>query len=105
MLTTDSRRLTFKEIMQAWRRANEAGWTDDMIYALLEGLDEAIELEALDGGGRGSSHCVYKTPWDEDPRVNIQNRKGNAKPYQVRIPPLPSHILEDRPRQRRRRCA
>lgn len=32
----------------------------------------------------GSSHCVFKTPWSGDPRVNIQNRKGNAKPYQVK---------------------
>ena len=31
-----------------------------------------------------SSHCVYKTPWPGDPRVNIQNSKGKAKPYQVR---------------------
>jgi hypothetical protein len=31
-----------------------------------------------------SSHCVYKTPWQGDPRVNIQNSKGKAKPYQVR---------------------
>ena len=32
----------------------------------------------------GSSHCVYKTPWLGDPRVNIQNSKGKAKPYQVK---------------------
>ena len=32
----------------------------------------------------GSSHCIYKTPWRGDPRVNIQNHKGKAKPYQVR---------------------
>lgn len=32
----------------------------------------------------GSSHCVYKTQWAGDPRVNIQNAKGKAKPYQVR---------------------
>ena len=32
----------------------------------------------------GSSHCVFKTPWPGDPRVNIQNKKGKAKPYQVR---------------------
>lgn len=32
----------------------------------------------------GSSHVIYKTPWPGDPRVNIQNAKGNAKPYQVR---------------------
>ncbi len=31
-----------------------------------------------------SSHRVYKTPWSGDPRVNIQNDKGNAKAYQVR---------------------
>ena len=32
----------------------------------------------------GGSHCVFKTPWPGDPRVNIQNYKGRAKPYQVR---------------------
>lgn len=34
-------------------------------------------------GGSGS-HRVYRTPWAGDPRVNIQNRNGQAKPYQVR---------------------
>lgn len=33
---------------------------------------------------QGTSHCVYKTPWIGDPRVNIQDKKGKAKPYQVR---------------------
>ena len=32
----------------------------------------------------GSSHAVFKTPWAGDPRVNIQNAKGKAKPYQVK---------------------
>ncbi len=32
----------------------------------------------------GTSHCIFKTPWPGDPRVNIQNSKGKAKPYQVR---------------------
>jgi hypothetical protein len=32
----------------------------------------------------GSSHRVYKTPWQGDPRVNIQNAKGKAKSYQMR---------------------
>ncbi len=32
----------------------------------------------------GSSHRVYKMPWEGDPRVNIQNAKGMAKAYQVR---------------------
>jgi hypothetical protein len=33
---------------------------------------------------RGGSHCIYKTPWLGDPRVNIQNQKGKAKAYQVK---------------------
>ena len=33
---------------------------------------------------RGTSHRVYRTPWPGDPRVNIQNDRGMAKPYQVR---------------------
>ena len=32
----------------------------------------------------GSSHRIYKTPWQGDPRVNIQNHKGKAKAYQVK---------------------
>jgi hypothetical protein len=30
------------------------------------------------------SHVIFKMPWPGDPRVNIQNDKGRAKPYQVR---------------------
>jgi hypothetical protein len=32
----------------------------------------------------GGSHAVFRTPWPGDPRVNIQNDQGKAKPYQVR---------------------
>jgi hypothetical protein len=32
----------------------------------------------------GSSHRIYKTLWQGDPRVNIQNEKGMAKAYQVK---------------------
>ena len=32
----------------------------------------------------GSSHCIFKTPWPGDPRINIQNHRGKAKAYQVR---------------------
>ncbi|MGC8494075.1 MAG: toxin HicA [Syntrophobacteraceae bacterium] len=32
----------------------------------------------------GTSHRVYKMPWQGDPRVNIQNRNGKARAYQVR---------------------
>jgi hypothetical protein len=30
------------------------------------------------------SHQIYKTPWQGDPRINIQNDKGKAKAYQVK---------------------
>jgi hypothetical protein len=30
------------------------------------------------------SHCIYKTPWQGDPRINIQDDNGKAKAYQVR---------------------
>jgi hypothetical protein len=33
---------------------------------------------------KGGSHQIYKTPWQGDPRINIQNRKGKAKAYQVK---------------------
>jgi hypothetical protein len=33
---------------------------------------------------QGTSHQVYRLPWQGDPRVNIQNDHGKAKPYQVR---------------------
>ena len=33
---------------------------------------------------KDGSHHVYKTPWQGDPRINIQNHKGKAKAYQVR---------------------
>jgi hypothetical protein len=30
------------------------------------------------------NHRIYKTPWQGDPRINIQNNKGKAKAYQVK---------------------
>jgi hypothetical protein len=34
---------------------------------------------------RSGSHVVFKTPWQGDPRVNVQKGKnGRAKSYQVR---------------------
>ncbi|MBF2056186.1 MAG: toxin HicA [Cyanobacterium sp. T60_A2020_053] len=33
---------------------------------------------------QGTSHRVYKTPWQGDPRVNIQEKNGKAKVYQVK---------------------
>ena len=32
----------------------------------------------------GGSYAVFTMPWPGDPRVNIQNDNGRAKPYQVR---------------------
>lgn len=32
----------------------------------------------------GSSHRIYRTPWQGDPRINVQNSKGKAKAYQVK---------------------
>jgi hypothetical protein len=33
---------------------------------------------------KGSSHHIWKMPWAGDPRVNLQDAHGKAKPYQVR---------------------
>ena len=30
------------------------------------------------------SHHIYRTPWQGDPRINIQNNNGKVKAYQVR---------------------
>ena len=43
----------------------------------------------------GTSHAVFKTPWAGDPRINIQDDKGKAKPYQVRQVLLAIQKLED----------
>ncbi len=32
----------------------------------------------------GSSHVIFKMPWLGDPRINIQNANGKAKPYQIK---------------------
>ncbi len=31
-----------------------------------------------------SSHRIYKTSWQGDPRISIQNHRGKAKAYQVK---------------------
>lgn len=33
---------------------------------------------------QGTSHRIYKTPWQGDPRVNIQRDGNKAKVYQVK---------------------
>ena len=38
------------------------------------------------GGPRvRGSHHIFKTPWQGDPRINIQKDGNMAKPYQVKI--------------------
>ncbi|WP_208123243.1 hypothetical protein [Facilibium subflavum] len=44
----------------------------------------------------GSSHMIFKTPWAGDPRINIQNDNGKAKPYQVKQFLLAIKKLEER---------
>lgn len=48
--------------------------------------DLAKVCDAYFGSPRqsGSSHRVYRTPWNGDPRVNIQNANGKSKAYQVK---------------------
>jgi hypothetical protein len=33
---------------------------------------------------KSSSHRIYKTLWQGDPRINIQEKDGKGKAYQVR---------------------
>lgn len=33
---------------------------------------------------KASSHRIYRTPFKDDPRLNIQDDKGMSKAYQVR---------------------
>ncbi|SDQ03519.1 MULTISPECIES: hypothetical protein [Micrococcaceae] len=34
--------------------------------------------------GQGSHNAIFKMPWEGDPRINLQDKNGKAKPYQVR---------------------
>jgi hypothetical protein len=43
---------------------------------------------------KGNSHRIYKTPWQGDPRINIQNDRGKAKAYQVKQVLKAIEILE-----------
>ena len=33
---------------------------------------------------RRGSHLIYRTPWQGEPRINIQSSRNMAKPYHVR---------------------
>jgi hypothetical protein len=34
--------------------------------------------------GSGSLNAIFRMPWAGDPRINLQNKNGKAKPYQVK---------------------
>jgi len=53
----------------------------DVRFGDLQKICEIYFGKALHHGG---SHSIFKTPWQGDPRVNIQNDKGKAKAYQVK---------------------
>ncbi len=65
-----------KDILEQMKRNPK-----DVRFSDLRKVCEFYFGEARQGS---SSHCVYKTPWQGDPRVNIQNYKGKAKAYQVK---------------------
>jgi hypothetical protein len=44
-------------------------------------------FSAATAGGKpriSGSHHIFKTPWQGDPRLNLQRDGSQAKPYQVR---------------------
>lgn len=74
--------------------------TNDSIYAIMEAMKEKDHLENLHNvlftdlqkicekyfgkpWIRGS-HYIFKTPWQGDPRINLQKADKMAKFYQVR---------------------
>jgi hypothetical protein len=53
---------------------------NDVRFSDLAGLCEHYFGKPRQSG----SHLIFKTPWPEDPRVNIQDKNGKAKPYQIK---------------------
>jgi len=67
---------SIKEILAAMRRNPKGVSFNDLCKVCDHFFGEARQSSG--------SHRIYKTPWQGDPRVNIQNDKGMAKAYQVR---------------------
>jgi hypothetical protein len=66
-----------EKIVEQMRRSPQNVRFDDLVKVCADYFGEPRQ--------DGTSHKVYKTPWQGDPRVNIQRGKdGNAKAYQVR---------------------
>lgn len=47
-------------------------------------------------GSQSTSYYVFEMPWPGDPRVNIQDKGGKAKPYQVKQALTAVKKLEER---------
>jgi len=65
------------------------------LVALIEQKQKGIKFDDLvklcnhyfKGYGKprqSGSHIIYTTPWQGDPRINIQRNGKEAKPYQVK---------------------
>ena len=67
---------TSKKILEAMRRTPRNVRFAGLLKVCVDHFGEPRQ--------RGTSHAVFRTPWPGDPRVNIQEDKGNAKAYQVR---------------------
>lgn len=65
-----------EKILDQMRREPQSVRFKDLVKVCKEHFGEPRQ--------QGTSHQVFKTPWQGDPRVNIQDKKGMAKPYQVR---------------------
>ena len=48
-----------------------------------------------DARQKTGSHRIHKTPWQGDPRINIQNHRGKAKASQVKQVLVTIEKLED----------
>ena len=68
--------VTIAEILQRMQRKPQSIRFADLCRVCDEFFGEPRQ--------RRTSHRIYRTPWQGDPRVNIQNNKGMAKAYQVR---------------------
>ena len=65
----------------------------DNLVALMQRQQKGIKFKDLakvcdyyfgEPRQNGTSHMIYKTPWQGDPRINIQKSGKEAKPYQVK---------------------
>ena len=65
-------------------KAKLKSFRDNPKNVRFEDLCKVCEYYFGDPRQSGTSHVVFKMPWQGDPRVNIQNNKGKARVYQVK---------------------